>query len=286
MLTDHSGVILDSEGNAVSAEALVSGDGAAPSPDDFFSPSSGNIFDENGGVVNIVDLLDPGGNVPRMPTGLNIDDFAVGSGVILDSEGNEVYVAPLLRAAGAGGGGNPQNYAIEKLNPIMTSAAAPAPYAVSQSSVWTDHPQSYGWSCFSGVYGSNLSLVTLGGVWASRSNTFDLNTGKAVNGIGEWVRIDLGSESKINIFAFFNGFSSGRVRDFKFMGSADGASWDELLAVSDMPQESGKIAVKRVFFINSEIAYRYYRLLVSGVWPNSNGFSQVGQIEMYRLIPV
>ncbi len=176
---------------------------------------------------------------------------------------------------------------IQSLTPIMTSANTPSPYVVTWSSEysnsqWPDSSQ--GWNIFNGKHSDNLGLVTIGAVWASKSRTYD-GSGNPLNGVGEWVQIDLGEASKINIFSYINGFNNGMVENFQLLGSNDLINWDIVLSKTGISRSEPAYSVPtpKWFYVNSAKEYRYYKFLATKI-SDSGGIVQIGEVSMLKLI--
>lgn len=127
------------------------------------------------------------------------------------------------------------------LTPTMTGVTAPSPYQVLQSSQYS--------SVYSGwkVFDKNLSTV-----WMPNDNS-------------PYITLDFGYNTKINAYGLTSGDATGNPPlytriplSFNLYGSNDNLNWSLIDSKNSLPVYG--ISEKRVFDLNKNENYRYYKL--------------------------
>lgn len=145
-------------------------------------------------------------------------------------------------------------------NTNMTANNAPAPFVASAS---TQQSNTYSaWKAFDGIISPTLTA-------SSWSATSTLPTG--------WIQIYYGSQKAVNIISITIYGYNNSPKDFKVLGSNDGANWEELLDVVNYItwNQVGENDTK-IFELNKEVNYSYYRLDISAT--NATGTTNLQPI--------
>lgn len=145
------------------------------------------------------------------------------------------------------------------LVPKMTSNVLPSPFEITASSY---HSTSYM------PYMAFDQVLTTGG-WASAVT--DLDDGNA------WLRAKLNEPKTVRRYYLMSrndGYPEQAPKTWKLQGSVDGNNWIDL--DSQENQTSWKAAEIRWFNINNNVAYQYYRILIT----ESNGSNGKGNIAI------
>jgi len=134
---------------------------------------------------------------------------------------------------------------------------------VDFSSQWNDN-----------VYGAkNILDDDLGTQW--HTDPFDA----AVNGMPQWVIVDMYKEQKISgfIFANRNEELSRSPKRIKFEVSSDGETWSEALVVNDIPQIMSEI----MEFPCTPVTARYLKVNVEDVWEPDGAWTYISIISIF-----
>lgn len=127
---------------------------------------------------------------------------------------------------------------------------------------------------------------TLGGMTADRALTADaeIGTGRSHtdNVAGSWWKVDFGADNPVVVSDAAiraHNFGSNLPRNFKLQGSTNDSDWDDLATVT------GAGPAQRDWYlmadINSEVEYRYLRILNTGVDSSGGNYLILGGFEVW-----
>lgn len=152
------------------------------------------------------------------------------------------------------------------ISPVMTSNTTPSPYIVSASSIYNStYPA---WKAFNGTNSSSSDA------WITASGA---TTG--------WLSIDLASPVTINSFKMSARYSSditASPKNFSLSGSNNGT--DYTLIKSFTGETGWKVNETRLYNLDVDVTYRYYRLDISA--NNGQTYTLVGELQLLYINPL
>ncbi|NMF60167.1 discoidin domain-containing protein [Pseudanabaena yagii] len=148
----------------------------------------------------------------------------------------------------------------------MTSNSSLSPIIASSSS---QYDSSYGaWRCFDGQVPNEPDFASSGALSS------------------DWIALDFGSASKVvRRYSIFPSnvsiVNSNTPKQWTFQGSLNNTDWVTLDSQSNISGWVG--ATPKVFDFTNSVAYRYYRLNVTGITV-PGGLLRIGEIQMFELL--
>lgn len=163
--------------------------------------------------------------------------------------------------------------AVDPLEPIwydtnMTSANAPAPFVVNQSTVLTTNNPGYS------VFKTTIANSSTQDGWIANATTgwisFNMSMPESVSSYRVRCRgscfTNLDKTSANNLF-------SQTPKSWRFEGSTNGSAWDLLDAQTGIGVDSWFTEQTKEFYLSRTVQYQYYRLLITA---NNGHATQVG----------
>jgi len=154
----------------------------------------------------------------------------------------------------------------------MTSAASPAPYAASASSIW--EPGQDAWNSFA-------QSTSFAPTWAAGggANNYD------ANGYGsQWIKIYLGTPRTLTGMKLYsrNGYFPQNARAFVLEGSLDGISWFVIYTAVDGDVAPATAYRQLIFSKMNAFSAKaaYLRMTITRIWQGNTNAS-AGEIEYY-----